>query len=201
MCYFMGKTVAIILNGIALSEEIKEDIIICADGGSKLLIGRKPNIVVGDFDSSDIPEDIETKIYSSHKDMSDGVLAVDYAGSLSPSEVVIYAANGGRFDHIVANLSLLQYADKKGINARIRDKNCCIYFKTESFTLKTQKGKTVSLISTEGCKVTKSYGLEYPLDNLHLNFENASRGISNITVDNYFTVDIADGSLFVFLFD
>ena len=44
------KTAAIILNGVSLDREIEGHLIICADAGYNLLKGKKPDVIVGDFD-------------------------------------------------------------------------------------------------------------------------------------------------------
>ena len=54
-------TTAIILNGKCLDFEVKDDYIICADGGYRLL-GKKPDCVIGDFDSlAEIPKDVKVQ--------------------------------------------------------------------------------------------------------------------------------------------
>ncbi|NLZ65847.1 MAG: thiamine diphosphokinase, partial [Clostridiales bacterium] len=43
--------VALILNGENLDTQIKEDIIICADGGYRHVVDKKVHAIIGDFDS------------------------------------------------------------------------------------------------------------------------------------------------------
>ena len=57
------------------------DLLICADGGYKHLkaLDVEPDVVLGDFDSSEEPKGIETVKFPAEKDMTDGEIAIEYA--------------------------------------------------------------------------------------------------------------------------
>ncbi len=118
------KNIIIIANGEEIKQEIinteliDDPIIIAVDGG--LLLCRELNIIphyiLGDFDS--IPAKI-IKEYDSSKliskpnqNLTDLQKAIEFASSLNPKKIKIFAATGKRTDHTFANL--LTFASYKG---------------------------------------------------------------------------------------
>lgn len=96
------------------SVEIPEGcLVIAADGGichtDKLDI--KPDIILGDFDSSEFQEnDIPHIIYPTEKDYTDSFIAVKYGFDLGIRNFKIYGALGGkRLEHTLANIQMLKY--------------------------------------------------------------------------------------------
>ena len=94
----------------------KEDFIIAADAGYEYAreLGIKPDLVVGDLDSlgSD-PTDVKVVRYPSIKDDTDTMLAVKIGLDRGCREFRIYAGTGGRLDHTLANLQVLQYISRR----------------------------------------------------------------------------------------
>ena len=89
--------------------------IICADGGLLIAreIGLSPDLLIGDYDSMDIP-DIDGIIkLPMEKDMTDTEAAIDLAVFYGATHVTILGGLGGRFDHTMGNLGMLaKYCDK-----------------------------------------------------------------------------------------
>ena len=72
--------VAIVLNcGTQIKRKIKADKVICCDGGYSVC-PVDADVILGDFDSLEMPTDIDIPIvkHDTHKDASDGELAVYY---------------------------------------------------------------------------------------------------------------------------
>ena len=108
-----------------IRESLREDdwLVYC-DGGLKHAqeIGRKPDLIVGDFDSYEKPEtDIETIVLPCEKDDTDTVYAVKEAVRRGYREFLLAGVTGERFDHTFGNISVLLYLDTQGIPARILD--------------------------------------------------------------------------------
>ena len=96
-------------------------LIIAADGGiyHTEKLGITPDIVLGDFDSSDIknaPKDC--LVFPTEKDYTDMFLAIEHAYKQGVRKFDIYGALGGkRIDHTIANLQILEYFSK--LNCKI----------------------------------------------------------------------------------
>lgn len=102
--------------------ENKYDLIIACDKGhlyaKKLKL--KPDIVVGDFDSSKMPHDSASVIaVPKEKDDTDTGLAIKYALANGYKEIDIICALGNRIDHTLANLSLLKFIAERAAKGRI----------------------------------------------------------------------------------
>lgn len=101
----------------SFSEPEKEDLIIGADAGYLHLkkIGIEPDILLGDFDSMDLPEDKEVLVYPVMKDDTDTMLAIKLGFEKGYKEFVIFGGLGGkRTDHTVANIQSLAYIAEHG---------------------------------------------------------------------------------------
>ncbi len=86
---------------------------IAVDGGfdTALEQGIIPVYVVGDFDSIKNREsisDFQTKILPCRKDITDTEYAITYAIEQGYDEIYLYGVTGGRLDHFMAIICLLQ---------------------------------------------------------------------------------------------
>ena len=102
----------------------EDDWFVYCDGGLKHVqeLGRKPDLIVGDFDSYERPEtDTETIVLPCEKDDTDTVYAVKEAVRCGFREFLLIGVIGERFDHTFGNVSLLLYLDDLGIPACILD--------------------------------------------------------------------------------
>ena len=64
---------------------------------------------------------IPLREFPTRKDYTDTHLAVKYAVDLKPQRVTILGATGTRYDHALANISLLAFLKDNGIEAKIID--------------------------------------------------------------------------------
>ncbi len=134
-----------------------DDFVIAADAGyTKLKAASiEPNLIVGDFDSSDIPEnDIETIILSPIKDCTDTEFALAQAYERGFREMLIIGALGGRVDHSYANICLVAQYRQKGARVTIIDDKHKIYcLKNEEISVADTR-QYVSVFAFAGeCKV------------------------------------------------
>lgn len=155
------------------------DIWVGVDHGVLVLLehGVIPNLALGDFDSVTseelkmIQEKLpEVSLFPAEKDETDLELAIDWALRQKPDNIHIFGATGGRMDHFLANVQLLQ---KEKILQCVENTNIYIIDEKNSLTVKTPGTYTItadplkkyfSLLS-----VTKSVsgitltGFKYPL--------------------------------------
>ena len=88
-----------------------------------------PKIAIGDFDSLSKEEkkklekeNLSFFLYPTEKDKTDLELAIDWTISQRAKEIIILGATGGRLDHFLMNVQLLQKGLEKNINITIVDK-------------------------------------------------------------------------------
>lgn len=208
----MRDSAVIVLNGklIAGSNEhkklidFKDRIVIGVDGGSLLVeeIGFLPELIIGDLDSLTKYKIKEYKRkgikiieYPREKDETDGELAVDYCLSNHINDIIITASLGGRFDQQLANIFLLEYASKQGINAIIKEPGIEIGIVEGEKEFNDKKGMGLSLLplSKQVIGVDIS-GCKYKLDKARL-LRYKTRGISNLIESKSAIVRVKDGVL------
>lgn len=95
---------------------LENDLIIGVDGGCSKITKYPIDMAFGDFDS--LKEEIEGKAkkiyrFKKEKDETDLELAINTLKD-EVDEIIIFNATGGRLDHFLGNLKLLErYSDKK----------------------------------------------------------------------------------------
>lgn len=97
---------------------------ICADGGLRLAgeAGFKPDVYIGDGDSGGAPRlGTAAVVLPPEKDLTDLQAAYEYARDRGFRTAVFTACTGGRQDHHLVNLALLERAWEDGIHAFILD--------------------------------------------------------------------------------
>jgi thiamine pyrophosphokinase len=186
--------------------QMENYLIICCDGGMRHLqqTGIKPDVIIGDMDSID-PAQLEShsrrgiKIIKcpANKDFTDTELALDYAINLKPEAIYIWAALGGRLDHILANVFLLAKGKAVSIKTYLIDEYCEAFLLNGNATFSKSAGQNVSLIAlspqVEGITLR---GFLYSLDDATLRM-GESRGVSNIIKEDNATISVRSGNLLV----
>ena len=102
----------------------KGDFYIFCDSGlyHQAMLGVRPNLIVGDFDSHENPHaDVETIVLPCEKDDTDTVFAVKEALRRGFDEFLLIGVVRGRLDHTLCNVSILLMLDSAGKRARILD--------------------------------------------------------------------------------
>lgn len=205
------KKALLISGGRQVSKELIEKyldrFIIIADGGARLLMkyGLGADILLGDLDSigeealTYIKEhEIEVKKFPAKKDFTDTELALSYLVDEEYKDIVVLGALGTRLDHELANLMNLKKLYKKGIKAKIEDDyNEVIYVEEGSYDFEKTNKKYFSLINAGDRMNFTTKGLYYEVEDLEINSENPSRGVSNEMVGEKATIKINSGSAFI----
>ena len=205
------KKALLISGGRQVSKELIEKyldrFIIIADGGARLLMkyGLGADILLGDLDSigeealTYIKEhEIEVKKFPAKKDFTDTELALSYLVDEEYKDIVILGALGTRLDHELANLMNLKKLYKKGIRAKIEDDyNEVIYVEEGSYDFEKTNKKYFSLINAGDRMNFTTKGFYYEVEDLEINSENPSRGVSNEMVGEKATIKINSGSAFI----
>ena len=102
-----------------------EDFVIAADAGYQACVaaGVVPDLLLGDFDSMEAPENFEHILrLPVEKDDTDTMAAVKYGLEQGCTEFHIYGGTGGkRLDHTLANLQTLLYLRRQGARGWLYD--------------------------------------------------------------------------------
>ncbi len=198
-----------ITEDIFTSFVIDGSLIIGVDSGIEFLLKRDiiPDYFVGDFDSIDLqlfdkiknayPDKI--RIFPAKKDETDTELALRFALSFNPKEIIIIGGTGSRIDHVIANINILLQAEVKNINAIIYDINNRIQLLIPKKTLQIEKScyKYISLLSfTDTVEGINIVGFKYPVKQgkMILGIPN---GVSNELIADKGSISIDKGILLV----
>ena len=178
-----------------------DDLVIAADRGydHAKKLGINPDIVIGDFDSTNKPITDNIIKLNPIKDYTDTKAAMIKAKDMGYDKIIIYGGLGGRDSHSFANIrSSLEYK-KLGIDVIIKSKYKKIFIIDNSFTykFKNEDDFYVSIFAlNEVVKGVSISGLFYELNNYDLSLDN-SLGVSNETCKKDFSINVEDGYLLV----
>lgn len=180
------KYYSIVANGeFPLSVELinilkNSNMIIACDGaGSKLnKIGITPDYIVGDSDSDKLKQAIAKNpyIYIEDQNCNDLTKAVIFLQNRidSKSNVLIFAANGLREDHAIANIALLnQYAEYFDKIIMISDYGIFETYKPWYKSINAIRGQQISLFSTDVNNKITCKELKWPLESSTLKYLNS----------------------------
>ncbi|MDO4621027.1 MAG: thiamine diphosphokinase [Lachnospiraceae bacterium] len=101
-----------------------DDYLIFCDSGLKHREGlqAEPSLIVGDFDSYQNPHsDVETIVLPCEKDDTDTVYAVKEGLKRGFEDFLLLGVTGGRMDHTLGNIYILEFLDEAGKKAVIAD--------------------------------------------------------------------------------
>ncbi|ACL21857.1 thiamine pyrophosphokinase [Desulfitobacterium hafniense DCB-2] len=199
------------------------DRLIAVDGGGNHIVraGFVPDALLGDLDSAE-PETLEicrqkgTVIvcYPAEKDETDLELALEYAVKLMEQEegtvkaekagvqgwesqdVFLLGAMGGRIDHLLGNLFLLQGFLKRGVRIRMKGPDQELWLLEGLGKLTGKKGQKLSVIPITAKAVVRTEGLYYPLYDEIL-YRDSPRGISNVFLGEDAIVDVSEGTALI----
>lgn len=165
------------------------DFILAADSGylTAQKLNVSPDIILGDFDSSPKPDTYAELILApAEKDETDTMLACTAAIERGATELLILGGTGGRVDHFLSNLFLLESLCDRGIHALISDgENSICVLQNESRSV-SNRGGYFSVFALDTCIVTL-LGCKYPLTDYTLTRANAF-AVSNEVVGDTATV-------------
>lgn len=156
-----------------LKEKITDNsYIIAADSGylKSVAINVIPDLIIGDFDSSPIP-DVDTEVIRlpAEKDDTDTFYCVKKAIELGFKEIEILCAIGNRADHNYSNMLCLDYCLKNSIDCSIINRRNKLRLVNDEITIDDSEYKYFSLFAflgdVKGLSIKDAY---YELDNVDM---------------------------------
>lgn len=199
--------------GLHMSEA---DLIIAADSGynNASRLGVRPGLLLGDLDSIDRKklapdelEHIEKIIVPAIKDDTDTQLAVDTAISRGADEIYIIGGLGGRLDHTLSSVFLLEYIADRGADAVMTDGQSRVrVMKTAGDPVSLMIPKTfdgengfkyLSVVPlTDECEGVRISGVFYPLGGVTLK-RSYSYAVSNEITSERAEISLVRGTMLV----
>lgn len=203
----MGTEIALIFGSRACAdwgflEPLRNRVqVICADGGTRCAAaaGFPVNAYIGDSDSGGVPpEGAERVLLPAEKDLTDLQAAYEYARDRGIRRMIFTACTGGRQDHHIANLQLLEQAWRDGVDAAIWDEDNEIRYLQDG-TVEIPHGqfryfsllpldRTLSGVTIRGAK--------YNVENFSV-LRGDTRTVSNETVGHPATVTVSQGAAWI----
>ena len=177
-------------------EMLSADLIIAADSGqiTAAKCGVIPHLIVGDFDSSDLPSQTDAEIIRvpAEKDDTDTMLACNLAIQRGARRITILGGTGGRIDHSLSNLFLLEKWKANGIDIVLCDgDNRVRVLLDETVHLSSDGFRYFSLIALEPATVSVS-GCTYPLRSASL-IRTEPYAVSNEIMDDAAQITVCGG--------
>ncbi len=180
-----------------------EDIRIAADAGyhNAQALGERVDVLIGDFDSiGTVPRDegMEIKQVPAEKDLTDTQIALEIALGKGAEQVIIIGGLGGRLDHTLSNLAILEDMQARHIYGYITDGQNRAHFIRSTSTLIARSGfKYLSLIAAdEVAKGVTIKGCKYPLTKETLR-RRVQFAVSNEITGNVAYIEVKKGGLYI----
>jgi len=178
-----------------------DDFVIAADGGYSYLAahGIQADIVIGDFDSLDLPPTGENVItLPKDKDDTDMLAAIKAGISRGFNTLYIYGGTGGRIDHTLANIQCVAYLAQLGYRGYLMGSDTAITaIHNGSIAFSATASGTISIFShsnvAEGVSIT---GLKFSVSNVTLS-NTFPIGVSNEFVGEESKIEVTSGTLII----
>jgi thiamine pyrophosphokinase len=179
-------------------------LLIGCDGGTQhiLELGRKPDVIIGDFDSfkpGEIPPGIEPEYvrYPADKDFTDSEAAIRYAARAGCRDIILAGTLGSRLDHLIGNIFLLNKREFAKLKLRIIEGNQEAYIVRGQARIIGRRGDTISFIPITGTPQVKTTGgLKYDLNKYKLSLQ-GNTGISNVLLRKTTDITVTKGAVLV----
>lgn len=173
------------------------DLVIAADGGlhSARAAGFSPTVYVGDGDSGGAPEaGLHAITLPPEKDLTDLQAAYAYAKAQGVTELILTGCTGGRLDHHLSAMSLLERAAGERVHAILLDPENRVEFLSPGTHVKADHGyQYFSLIPvSHALHGVTIRGAKYPLTD-HDVFRGDSLTVSNEFQEETVTVSFTEG--------
>ncbi|MGO2870753.1 MAG: thiamine diphosphokinase, partial [Staphylococcus equorum] len=176
------------------------------DRGALLLIeaGITPRFAVGDFDSitseekAFVEKRIDINPFNSEKNDTDLALGIDQAVTNGYKEICVYGATGGRLDHFMGALQILEkpeYTDQNIVIKLIDVNNEIQFLKTGSYTIrKNDNYRYISFIPVTYPTIISLNNFKYNLEKEQLKL-GSTLTISNELNQKEGNVNITEGNV------
>lgn len=179
------------------------DLVLAADAGYEICRreGIVPDLVLGDFDSMEQPENFGNVLrVPVEKDDTDTMLAVKTALENGCDEVYLYGGTGGkRLDHTLANLQTLLFIRRRGARGYLYDDDF-VWTAVENESLTIRREVEWGLFSAfclgDRAEGIDEVGFQYSLQDASLTPE-FPLGVSNHIMEDTATVTVRKGALIV----
>ncbi len=177
------------------------DYVIACDRGWQYAqqMGIKPDLIIGDFDSSPLPEtDIPILQFPSHKDDTDTMLAAREALKRGYKNIAICCAFGARLDHAMANIQTAAFLVSNGAKVRLSGKDTeARVFTKGDLSIPQMTSYSLSLFSiSDKCEGVCIKNAEYECSDITLT--NAfPLGVSNKWTSGDVNISVREGILMV----
>ena len=175
------------------------DFVLCADGGWRVAgaAGVKPDIVMGDFDSSDVPPGVPVERFPVEKDDTDTLLCMKRALALGYDDFLIVGGFGGRLDHTLANLQSLNFAASLGARAEMTDGlRWATVIREGTVAVKRRPGKLSVFALDTACHGVGIRGAKYEAEDAVLTSA-FPLGMGNDFAADVAEISVRDGALLV----
>lgn len=138
-----------------------------ADAGYKYAqeFGAELKRVFGDFDSAEIPDAANLTVYPCEKDQTDSELALDLAIKDGYSSIWMIAPFGGRLDHTVANIALLEKAKCFGADLKLYDGKNLAFLLEQGAHILPSDLRYISFFPIGDSATVSLCNFKYPLNN------------------------------------
>lgn len=187
----------------ALKSNIFEtDFVICADSGYDIAneANITPDLLIGDFDSiKAFPQNVRTITLPVEKDVTDSVAAFNEGVSAGYKSFLLLGGTGGRFEHTLANISLMAKASKMSFDFMIIDDKHIFRAITDSTVkIKRKANQQISVFAygDKAVGVTEK-GFHYSLCDYTLDPFDGAFGTSNDIIDDYGEISVKNGTLVI----
>lgn len=166
-----------------------------ADGGYTYAkdLGISLKWVLGDFDSVKKPNIPNILTYPKEKDETDAELALRLAVKEGYDKIWMIAPFGGRLDHTIANLQLLETAIELGVSLKLYDgKN--LVFLLDRGKHRIEKYRYISFFPWDQSATVSLHGFKYPLEKYSL-IRSKPIGISNEPLEEFSIAEVHCGNV------
>lgn len=192
------KTALVITGGYCNVDTVRRvlpvdvDLTIAADSGYATAekLGITPDITMGDFDSyrDALPTGMNVLRVACEKDVTDTMLACEYAKEHGCRYITIIGGTGGRIDHSLSNVLYLEGLRREGIRVKLTDGENTVQVLLDETVTVPDDGGYFSVFALDSCIVTLT-GCKYPLDCVRL-VRQMPYAVSNEVVGEYATVRV-----------
>lgn len=175
------------------------DLTIAADSGYSTAekLGITPDITMGDFDSysGSLPKEMEILRVPCEKDVTDTMLACEYAKDNGCRFITIIGGTGGRIDHSISNVFYLEDLRRQGIRVKLTDGENTVQVILDETVTVPNDGGYFSVFALDECVITET-GCKYPLNRATLVRERPY-AVSNEVVGEGAVVTVEGAALLV----
>ncbi len=192
------KTALVITGGYCNVDTVRRvlpvdvDLTIAADSGyaTAKKLGITPDITMGDFDSyrDALPTGMNVLRVACEKDVTDTMLACEYAKEHGCRYITIIGGTGGRIDHSLSNVLYLEGLRREGVRVKLTDGENTVQMILDETVTVQNDGGYFSVFALDTCVVTLT-GCKYPLDRAQL-IRQMPYAVSNEVVGEYATVSV-----------